>query len=332
MHKILVLKEAHEHNNRKLQEAISGDYMLEFSTRGTEDYKEKLKEAEVIIGEPSIEDIKGAPNLKWIQMTWAGADFYTKSPEFPKDIIVTNMSGVFGETISEYVIGAILSLYRNFPAYYRNQAEKIWRDMGSEKTLFDKRVLILGAGDIGTSIAKRLRPFGCRNIGVRRTKREYESCFDEMYTLSEAEQLLTDAEKVDTRAAVFVEGKILLVHENNGTWALPGGWCEVDQSVASNTIKEVKEETGLNVSAEKLIAVQDWRKHNVTNYAYGVVKIFVLCKYKNGEFERNIETTEIGFFEKEEIPENLAVEKCTKEQILMCFETLENPAAPTIFD
>lgn len=196
MHKILVLKEAHEHNNRKLQEAISGDYMLEFSTRGTEDYKEKLKEAEVIIGEPSIEDIKGAPNLKWIQMTWAGADFYTKALEFPKDIIVTNMSGVFGETISEYVIGAILSLYRNFPAYYRNQAEKIWRDMGSEKTLFDKRVLILGAGDIGTSIAKRLRPFGCRNIGVRRTKREYESCFDEMYTLSEAEQLLTDADIV----------------------------------------------------------------------------------------------------------------------------------------
>ena len=80
--------------------------------------------------------------------------------------------------------------------------------------------------------------------------------------------------KVDTRAAVFVDGKILLVHENNGTWALPGGWCDVDQSIASNTVKEVKEETGLNVFVEKLIAVQDWRKHNVTNYAYGVVKIF----------------------------------------------------------
>lgn len=46
--------------------------------------------------------------------------------------------------------------------------------------------------------------------------------------------------KVDTRAAVFVDGKILLVHENNGTWSLPGGWCDVDQSVASNTEKEVK--------------------------------------------------------------------------------------------
>lgn len=138
--------------------------------------------------------------------------------------------------------------------------------------------------------------------------------------------------KVDTRAAVFIDGKVLLVHENNGTWSLPGGWCDVDQSVASNTIKEVKEETGFNVSAEKLIAVQDWRKHNVTNYAYGVVKIFVLCKYESGKFESNIETTEIAFFKKSEIPENLAVEKCTKEQIMMCFEAFENPDYMTIFD
>lgn len=138
--------------------------------------------------------------------------------------------------------------------------------------------------------------------------------------------------KVDTRAAVFVDGKILLVHENNGTWSLPGGWCDVDQSVASNIQKEVKEETGFTVSAERLLAVQDWRKHNVTNYAYGVIKIFVLCKYKSGKFENNIETTEIGFFGKEEIPDNLALEKCTGEQILMCFDLFESPNSSTLFD
>ena len=43
-------------------------------------------------------------------------------------------------------------------------------------------------------------------------------------------------------------------------------------------IKEVKEETGLDVTADKLIAVQDWRLHNVRNYAYGVIKLFVLCR------------------------------------------------------
>ena len=138
--------------------------------------------------------------------------------------------------------------------------------------------------------------------------------------------------KVDTRAAVFVDGKILLVHENNGTWSLPGGWCDVDQSVASNTVKEGKEETGFAVTAEKLIAVQDWRKHNVTNYAYGVVKIFVQCKYESGEFEENIETTGIAFFDEDTLPENLAVEKCTREQILMCFAALQDPNAPTVFD
>lgn len=138
--------------------------------------------------------------------------------------------------------------------------------------------------------------------------------------------------KVDTRAAVFLDGKILLVHESNGTWSLPGGWCDVDQSVASNTVKEVREETGLRVEAERLIAVQDWRKHNVTNFAYGVVKIFMRCKYVGGQFEENIETTEAAFFGKGELPENLAVEKCTREQILMCFDALADPEYKTKFD
>ena len=138
--------------------------------------------------------------------------------------------------------------------------------------------------------------------------------------------------KIDTRAAVFIDGKILLVHEKNGTWSLPGGWCDIDQSVASNTVKEVKEEAGFTVSAEKLIAVQDWRRHNVTNYAFGVIKIFVLCKYESGEFRENSETTETGLFEENEIPENLAVEKCTREQIMMCFESFRHPDAPTLFD
>ena len=138
--------------------------------------------------------------------------------------------------------------------------------------------------------------------------------------------------KIDTRAAVFLGEKILLVHENNGTWSLPGGWCDVDQSVASNAIKEVLEETGCAVTAQRLIAVQDWRKHNVTNYAYGVIKIFVLCRYEGGEFRRNLETTETALFGEDELPENLAVEKCTREQIRMCFDALRNPQAPTLFD
>ena len=58
----------------------------------------------------------------------------------------------------------------------------------------------------------------------------------------------------------------------------------------------------------------------------------MLCRYKGGEFQNNIETTETGFFDKENLPSDLAVEKCTKEQILMCFDSYENPEKATLFD
>ena len=62
--------------------------------------------------------------------------------------------------------------------------------------------------------------------------------------------------KIDTRAAVFKDDKILLVHEENGTWSLPGGWCDVNMSVGDNTVKETFEEAGLTVKPVRLIAVQ----------------------------------------------------------------------------
>ena len=138
--------------------------------------------------------------------------------------------------------------------------------------------------------------------------------------------------KLDTRAAIFRNNKILLVHENNGTWSLPGGWCDVLESVKSNTEKEVREETGLNVKAVKIISIQDRNKHNKPVYAYGVCKIFVLCEVINGKFVENIETTEIRYFSLQDLPHNLAEEKTNKEQIEMCFKAYLNENWQTQFD
>lgn len=138
--------------------------------------------------------------------------------------------------------------------------------------------------------------------------------------------------KLDTRAAVFKEGKILLVHEKNGTWSLPGGWCDVLQSVRTNTVKEVREDTGLDVKAVRLITLQDRNKHNVPVYAYGVCKVFVLCELIGGEFTENVETTEIAFFDVENLPANLAKEKTTEQQIKMCFEAYEEENWQPYFD
>lgn len=137
--------------------------------------------------------------------------------------------------------------------------------------------------------------------------------------------------KLDSRAAIFKDDKILLVRERNGTWSLPGGWVDVNVSVGENTIKEVKEEAGLDVSVDLVIAVQDREKHNLPVYAYKVCKIFLLCSVLGGSFEKNIETTESRYFGIDELPV-LAEEKNNEEQIRMCFEAYRAEHWTTLFD
>ena len=137
--------------------------------------------------------------------------------------------------------------------------------------------------------------------------------------------------KLDTRAAIFKDDKILLVHEKNGFWSLPGGWVDVLESIESNTIKEVKEEAGLDVVAKKVIAIQDRNKHNTPIYPYGVCKVFVECEVMGGEFVENIETVEIGYFSLDNLPK-LAEEKCTPKQVEMCFEAKNNKNWQVLFD
>ncbi len=137
--------------------------------------------------------------------------------------------------------------------------------------------------------------------------------------------------KLDTRAVIFEGDKILLVKENDGRWSLPGGWVDFDQTIKTNTEKEVKEEAGLDVKAVKILAVHDRNKRNKPPYAYNVCKFFILCEVIGGCFKKNTETVESRFFLLEELPD-LAEEKNTKEQIEMCFKACNNPYWVPEFD
>ena len=124
----------------------------------------------------------------------------------------------------------------------------------------------------------------------------------------------------------------MLVRETeNNKWSMPGGWVDVNQSVKSNTIKEVKEEAGLDIEAERVIAIQDRNKHNTPPYAYGICKVFVLCTVLGGEFKPNLETDKSEYFDLNNLP-NLAVEKNTRDQIEMCFQAYKDKNWNVIFD
>ena len=133
--------------------------------------------------------------------------------------------------------------------------------------------------------------------------------------------------KVDVRAVIFNErDEILLVREKaDGLWSLPGGWGDVGYSPKEVAVKEVKEETGLDVKPVRLLAVQDKKCHNhppALHYAY---KIYILCKITGGEFEPAFDILDKGFFRQDALPP-LSLERVLKEQIDLMFEYKKNPA------
>jgi len=138
--------------------------------------------------------------------------------------------------------------------------------------------------------------------------------------------------KLDTRAAVFRDDKILLVRERRtGNWSLPGGWVDANLSVMESAVKEVREEAGLDVSADLIIAVQDRDKHNLPVYAWKICKVFVLCTARGGRFAENTETTDSGYFALDALPP-LSTEKNTPEQIALCFDARRAEHWVTQFD
>jgi ADP-ribose pyrophosphatase YjhB (NUDIX family) len=151
-------------------------------------------------------------------------------------------------------------------------------------------------------------------------------------------QLLRDngyiTPKVDVRGAVFKEDKVLLVKEAmDDLWSLPGGWADLNYSPAENVLKEIKEETGLNCTVEKLVGIYDKRKHNPEVKWPHVYKIFFTCRSQNNSINEPIshEILKVDFFEYDHLPP-LSLGRVTKEQIKRCFDTHNFSTTPPYFD
>ncbi|MBP3604179.1 MAG: D-2-hydroxyacid dehydrogenase [Lachnospiraceae bacterium] len=151
---------------------------------------------EVILGEPEHSTIHSMKKLRWIQMSWAGANKYTSAPDFPKNITLTSASGAYGCVISEYIVSGILALIRNLFPYRAQMEAGGWSQIESDDTLEGKRVLILGTGNIGQETAKKLKCFGCYTVGICRSFREKQMYFDEMYTIDSVDTQLQSADVV----------------------------------------------------------------------------------------------------------------------------------------
>jgi ADP-ribose pyrophosphatase YjhB (NUDIX family) len=138
--------------------------------------------------------------------------------------------------------------------------------------------------------------------------------------------------KVDIRASVFKDNKILMIKEKvDGAWALPGGWADVNTSVSESAIRECREEAGALVKPKRIIAIHMGNKHNNHNFPFTIYKIFVECELVENSFKENTETLDAQFFEADKLPE-LSFVRNTSEQIKMCFEAKKSNVFECLFD
>jgi ADP-ribose pyrophosphatase YjhB (NUDIX family) len=138
--------------------------------------------------------------------------------------------------------------------------------------------------------------------------------------------------KVDVRAAVFRDGKILLVKEvNDGRWSMPGGWADVGDTPAEAILREVKEESGFDARVLSVVGIYD--ANRVPDPAmmpfYHAYKLLFLCKITGGKATTSHETPDVGFFGIDEIPP-LSVYRTNQDIIEDAFAQSENPPKGTV--
>ncbi|MFA6597759.1 MAG: NUDIX hydrolase N-terminal domain-containing protein [Ignavibacteriaceae bacterium] len=138
--------------------------------------------------------------------------------------------------------------------------------------------------------------------------------------------------KVDVRAVVFKENKILMVKEKiDGRWSIPGGWADIGFSPSEIASKEAKEEAGADVKPVRLLAIVDKLKHDYPISPFHIYKIFIHCELLKDTIASGTETSDVNFFSREKLPP-LSETRITAEQISMLFHLWENPEEQVVFD
>ena len=140
--------------------------------------------------------------------------------------------------------------------------------------------------------------------------------------------------KLDIRAVVLDEEEaILLVREKeDGLWTLPGGWIDVGESPSESVEREVKEESGYEVRAVRLLALWDRDKHPHPPLPFHVYKLVFQCELLGGDpLMASTETEGAGFFSKDALPE-LSLSRVTPQQIDRLIEHATDSDGSAVFD
>lgn len=205
-----------------------------------------------------------------------------------------------------------------------NQAPK-WMEWAQEIYSLSQSGLTYSGNEYDIERYKRLQQITAEMIASQ-SKMEQEAVL-ESFTM----QAGYITPKVDVRGAVVKDGKILLIQERaDDRWAMPGGWADLGNSPKSVAEREVWEESGYRVKAEKVVAVIDANRIEPFEF-YHAYKLIFLCTLLEGEPRTSHETLAVDFFSPDDLPP-LSLYRTNEDMIREVFAHRQDPDRPTAFD
>ena len=197
-------------------------------------------------------------NLRYIQLISAGFDRVDLNYVKEKRITINNARGVYSIPMAEFVLARVLEQYKRLVIFREQQKQKAWNKLRDLQELFDKRVLIIGCGSVGTECAKRFKAFGCEVVGVDVIPRmdENYSC---MVGLQMLDEQLSNADVIvltlpltdETRG--LIDGKRLSLIKKDGFLVNIARGAIIDQKALEEwegiAILDVFEDEPLNRSS-----------------------------------------------------------------------------------
>lgn len=188
--KILVTIPMEEEHKRKIANIASDAEVIYLTPDKAE--KSIVQEAEIILGNVSIDAVRESKNLKWIQLNSAGANQYTEEGVLLEGTILTNATGAYGLAIAEHMLSMVLSLQKKLNLYIVNQKEHMWKDEGSVTSIYGSKTLVVGLGDIGGEFAMRMHALGSKVYGIKRNKSEIPEYLENIYQLDKLDEILCE--------------------------------------------------------------------------------------------------------------------------------------------
>ncbi|MEU4517827.1 NAD(P)-dependent oxidoreductase [Amycolatopsis sp. NPDC024027] len=148
------------------------------------------------------------PNLQMVQITAAGTDEWVN--EIPDGVVLVGARGAHAGPVSEWVLSAALTQYRQWPALVRFQDQHIWAHRRFDAdTLRGKRALIVGAGSIGSAVARLFAAFGAGSTLVARSSRDGVYAASEMPGLIRGHDIVVITAPLNAETTNLVDEKFL---------------------------------------------------------------------------------------------------------------------------